>query len=125
MIFSRSSPPPCLDFFILLTFLENFTSSIIDLKFNILLEWSSWTSCRSDCKRSRTRICTGGSKCEGSRNSEEFCQDGLCDPSNLSYIFIKYQNIIGLGHTPRLGTCFSLNALAKFMRSYKNPKAVS
>ena len=42
--------------------------------------WSSWASCGTNCMRTRTRSCTGGSECEESEIDEETCTGGDCDP---------------------------------------------
>ena len=57
-----------------------------DVHFTILA-WSSWSTCGTNCKRTRTRSCTGGSECEQSETDEGECQDGNCDSSEY-IIFI-------------------------------------
>ena len=49
------------------------------------LGWSQWSSCGANCKKTRTRTCSGGNECAASRISEEQCQDGHCNTGN-SYI---------------------------------------
>ena len=46
--------------------------------------WGSWTSCKSNCRKSRIRTCTnpapknGGADCIGKGNEETTCTDGYC-----------------------------------------------
>ena len=57
------------------------TSYIDILPFFSSLEWSQWSSCElSSCKRTRTRTCSGGNECAGSRISQEQCLDSHCNP---------------------------------------------
>ena len=48
------------------------------------LAWSSWNKCGTNCRRNRTRNCTGEYECNESKIYEEECQDGDCDPSKVS-----------------------------------------
>jgi hypothetical protein len=52
------------------------------------LGWSEWSSCGANCKRTRTRTCSGGNECASSRTSDEQCQNGLCDPGDF---YIRYK----------------------------------
>ena len=49
------------------------------------LGWSEWSSCGANCKRTRTRTCSGGNECASSRTAAEQCQDGLCDPGEFLF----------------------------------------
>ena len=73
------------------------------------LGWSEWSSCGANCKRTRTRTCSGGNECASSRTSDEQCQDALCDPGDFStpYKFRKILYIdlntkeMSMGHSVR------------------------
>ena len=47
-------------------------------------DWESWSSCGSNCKRSRSRCCNnpapsnGGSDCIGENKEDKYCSEGRC-----------------------------------------------
>ena len=59
--------------------------------------WSSWSTCGTNCKRIRTRSCTGGSECEQSETDDKKCQDGNCDSSEYM-TFLQVTKVLAKGY---------------------------